>query len=185
MDNEQWAIAPEFFTEAYTHIRGNIWQRKPQILEATQIEDTETVQAPTGPIRGDAGDYKVTGKKGEQWFVKPDIFDKTYERVSKSMKDTIQYIEDNKDAYIEDMKRNHIQKALDQAGPGILRYLPRGMKLHNCDIHGIYGCHYTDQGPCCPICSSTLSTGNGVTASDVELYIDLRDSMDPPHNPHS
>lgn len=170
IDNEQWVVKPKFFHQAYTHIRDNTYQRKPQILDAVQIQDTEVVSAPTGPIRGDKGDYKVTGKQGEQWFVKPDIFEKTYERVSK-MQD-----------------KNNLQKAIDQVGlEAVVRYLPKGMSLHNCTMHGKYLAHYTTPADklTCPLCNFPTQDGNGTTATEVEHYIDIRDAVAPPHNPHS
>jgi len=86
VDNEQWALKPKWFKLAYTHVKDNVWQRKPQILTATQIDEPEITPSPNGDMKGDKGDYKVTGTKGEQWYVKPDIFDKTYEKVSDDMK---------------------------------------------------------------------------------------------------
>lgn len=71
--------------------------------------------------------------------------------------------------------RNHIQKAIDQIGlESISRYLPKGYKLCPCDLHGAYLTHYTAKEPLCPLCIKT-GGGEGVTATQVEHYIDLRD----------
>lgn len=74
-------------------------------------------------------------------------------------------------------EKNDIQKAIDQIGQeGVTRYLPRGMKLHNCEMHGLYLQHYKNQEPCCPICAmSPATTGNGTTATEVEHYINLKE----------
>lgn len=168
IDNEQWFVIPENFHNSYTHIRGNIYERKPQILEAVQIDEPEIVSAPTGEIKGDKGDYKVTGTKGEQWFVKPDIFKKTYERVSKSM------------------EGNNLQKAIDQIGMmGVQKYLPKGMKLHPCDLHGHFLSHYSDSNPTCPLCIKHDPQAEGTTATEMELFIDLRDAGIAPRVPNS
>jgi hypothetical protein len=75
---------------------------------------------------------------------------------------------------------NTIQKAINEIGEeGVSRYLPKGMKLCNCHMHGKYLAHYSDKNPLCPLCTqSTVSgEGNGTTASDVELFIDIRDAI--------
>jgi len=163
IDNEQWAIRPEWFHQAYTHIKGNQYRRKPQLLDAVQIHDIEYVSAPTGPIRGDPGDYKITGTKGEQWFCKPDIFDKTYERVSKSM-DT----------------KSVLSKAIDDIGLlAVARYLPKGYKIYPCDLHGHFLAHYSDKNPLCPLCIHADPHANGTTATEIEHWIDLKDGINP------
>jgi hypothetical protein len=81
--------------------------------------------------------------------------------------------------------RNEIQKSIDQIGQEtVARYLPRGMKLHPCDIHGYFLSHYKDSNPTCPLCISHDATADGTTATQVEHYINLRDVLAPPHNPH-
>ncbi|MMZ43585.1 hypothetical protein D1872_51450 [compost metagenome] len=170
VDNEQWIVKPKWFKQYYRHLQGDTYQRIPMVLEATQITEPEVVKAPTGDIKGDPGDYKVTGKKGEHWFVKPDIFEKTYERVGTM--------------HTED--KNTIQKSIDQIGlSAVERYLPKGMRIHPCDIHGHFLAHYTDENPICPLCIKHNPQAEGTNATDVELYIDLRDSIRPPTNPHN
>ena len=41
-----------------------------------------TVKTLEGEMRGNAGDYLVTGIKGEQYPVRKDIFEETYEVIS-------------------------------------------------------------------------------------------------------
>ena len=79
-----------------------------------------------------------------------------------------------------------LQKAVDQIGAmGINeRYAPKGMKLFNCEIHGAYLGHYTDPNPLCPLCHAATAGGNGTTATQVEHFIDVRDMVAPPTNPH-
>lgn len=73
--------------------------------------------------------------------------------------------------------KNEIQKAIDQVGQdAIQRYLPKGMKLNPCAIHGHYLTHYTDSLAVCPLCIKT-GTGEGVTATQVEHWINLKDSV--------
>lgn len=160
VDSEQWVVKPKWFNDAYTHIAGNQYRRKPQVLEAEQIDEPEVVSAPTGDIKGDKGDYKLTGKSGEQWFVKPDIFEKTYDKVAKSM-------------------TNHpINDVIKSIGmDAVTRYIPKGMKLHNCDIHGFFLAHYTDTNPICSLCVSHSPEAEGTTATQVEHYIDIRDAL--------
>jgi hypothetical protein len=79
---------------------------------------------------------------------------------------------------------NDIQKSINQIGmEGVVRYLPKGMKLHPCDLHGMFLSHYKAENPVCPLCVQT-GTGEGTTATDVEHYINIRDMVAPPHNPH-
>jgi len=78
------------------------------------------------------------------------------------------------------MKRDitRIQKSIEQIGlETVTKYLPKGMKLCQCDMHGGYLAHYTDKNPLCPLCQVATNAGNGTTASEVELYIDLHDMI--------
>jgi hypothetical protein len=81
---------------------------------------------------------------------------------------------------------NEIQKAINQLGEiTVGRYLPKGAKLHDCDMHGKYLAHYTDSSALCPMCIKHDPRAEGTTATEVELYIDLRDMLAPATNPHS
>lgn len=71
--------------------------------------------------------------------------------------------------------KNDIQKSIDQIGLGtVTRYLPKGMKLHTCDIHGKFLCHYQDTNPICPLCANISSDGNGQDATQTELAMNLK-----------
>ncbi|WP_026487617.1 hypothetical protein [Caldanaerobius polysaccharolyticus] len=57
------------------------FRKKPIIVEAIQITRPMTVKTPGGIMRGNPGDWLITGIKGEQYFCKNDIFHQTYEPV--------------------------------------------------------------------------------------------------------
>ena len=175
VDNEQWALKPKWFNLAYTHIEGDTYQRKPVVLTATQIEESETVKTPNGEIVGDKGDYRVTGTKGEQWYVKPDIFDKTYEEVKKSMNE----LQNGMLSMGYSGSPSGLQKAIDQIGKeAVMKSLGPNVALGYCDVHGHYPLPLMEGGPGvevahvgCTICPP--NPANGTSATDMELIIDL------------
>lgn len=65
------------------------------------------------------------------------------------------------------------------------QYLPRGMRIHNCPIHGAFLAHYTQENPTCPECgyiqaedTSPNPSGNAVDTNTLEYEIDLnQDAM--------
>lgn len=63
------------------------YRKKPVVIEAVQLTRPMTVETLEGTMRGDPGDWLITGVAGEQYFCKPDIFDKTYELVSEGQYD--------------------------------------------------------------------------------------------------
>jgi hypothetical protein len=82
--------------------------------------------------------------------------------------------------------KNGIQKSIDQLGQATVeRYLPKGMKLYPCDIHGHFLEHYSNKEPVCPLCISHNPKAEGTPATQVEHFINIRDMVAPPHNPHS
>lgn len=167
VDNEQWALKPKWFNLAYTHISGDTYQRKPVVLTATQIDESETVNTPNGEIVGDKGDYRVTGTKGEQWYVKPDIFDKTYEEVKKSMYE----LENGMLQKGYSGTPTGLQKAIDQIGIEAVRKSMGDIAMGYCDIHGHYTYDQSAGKPDCKICPP--NPANGTSATDVEIYIDI------------
>lgn len=79
---------------------------------------------------------------------------------------------------MEKIMKNNIQKAVDQIGElTVLRYLPKGMKLHDCPMHGKFLAHYKDENPLCPLCNMDSGSGNGTTATDMQHYIEIRDAV--------
>lgn len=65
---------------------GFTFKKKPVEAEAVQITEGQYVDTLEGRMHGSPGDWKVTGVEGEQWFVKPDIFQQTYEPVDDEAK---------------------------------------------------------------------------------------------------
>ena len=57
------------------------YRKKPVIVEAVQITRPMTIETLEGTMRGDPGDWLITGVKGEQYFCKDDIFQQIYEKV--------------------------------------------------------------------------------------------------------
>lgn len=55
------------------------FKKKPVAIDAVQIEAEEYVDTLEGRMRGNPGDWKVTGVEGEQYYVAKDIFAQTYE----------------------------------------------------------------------------------------------------------
>lgn len=58
------------------------FRKKPVVIEATQITRKVTVETLEGTMIGTPGDWLITGVANEQYFCKPDIFEKTYETVN-------------------------------------------------------------------------------------------------------
>lgn len=57
------------------------YRKKPVIIEAYVTTKEEYIETLEGTMKADIGDYVITGVKGEQYPVKPDIFHETYEEV--------------------------------------------------------------------------------------------------------
>ena len=58
------------------------YRKKPVIIEAKILTERTEIETLEGVMVGEAGDYLITGVKGEKYPCKPDIFEKTYEPVS-------------------------------------------------------------------------------------------------------
>lgn len=84
---------------------------------------------------------------------------------------------------------NNIQKAIDQIGYDTVERIvrPHGHLLY-CDVHGYYAVQGvqeedTEEGvspatiSLCPLCIKHNPKAEGVTASEVELVIDLRNQL--------
>ncbi len=59
------------------------YRKKPVIIEAIQLTEPANVVTLEGKMRGNVGDWLITGIKGEQYYCKNDIFKMTYEEVNK------------------------------------------------------------------------------------------------------
>ncbi len=57
------------------------YRKKPVVVEAVQLTEVTFIQTLEGTMRGEIGDYLITGVNGEMYPCKPDIFEKTYEPV--------------------------------------------------------------------------------------------------------
>ena len=56
--------------------------KKPVVIEAFQTDKVMIISTLEGEMRADIGDWIITGIRGEQYSCKPDVFERTYERVS-------------------------------------------------------------------------------------------------------
>ena len=57
------------------------FRKKPVIIEAYQTDRELDIITMEGRMHASIGDWIITGVHGEQYPCKPDIFEKTYERV--------------------------------------------------------------------------------------------------------
>lgn len=59
------------------------YRKRPVVIEAYQHKGPEPIIIHTleGDMRGEPGDWIITGVKGEQYPCKPDVFERTYEEV--------------------------------------------------------------------------------------------------------
>lgn len=57
------------------------YRKKPVVIEAYQTDKELTINTLEGVMHASAGDYIITGVNGEMYPCKPDIFEKTYEKV--------------------------------------------------------------------------------------------------------
>ncbi|SFB89941.1 PGDYG protein [Alkalibacterium subtropicum] len=53
--------------------------KKPITVKAEQTDEHKDIQTLEGTMHANPGDYIITGPGGEQWPVKKEIFEKTYE----------------------------------------------------------------------------------------------------------
>ena len=58
------------------------YRKKPIIIEAYQTDIEQDIETLEGTMHANIGDYIITGVNGEKYPCKPDIFEKTYEKVS-------------------------------------------------------------------------------------------------------
>lgn len=58
------------------------FQKKPIIVEAYQTDVEIIINTLEGQMRAEPGDWIITGIHGEQYPCKPEIFEKTYQRVN-------------------------------------------------------------------------------------------------------
>ena len=58
-----------------------LFRKKPVIIEAVRLTQPVEIETLEGKMRGEAGDWLITGVKGEQYPCKDEIFQATYEPV--------------------------------------------------------------------------------------------------------
>ena len=58
------------------------FQKKPVVVEAYQTDVEIIIPTLEGDMKASPGDWIITGVNGEQYPCKPDIFEKTYQRVT-------------------------------------------------------------------------------------------------------
>lgn len=57
------------------------FRKKPVVVETFQTDKELVIHTLEGDMKADAGDWIITGVRGEQYPCKPDIFEETYESV--------------------------------------------------------------------------------------------------------
>lgn len=57
------------------------YRKKPVIIEAYQTKEEIICHTHQGDVYAEPGDYVITQIDGEQYPCKPDLFEKTYEKV--------------------------------------------------------------------------------------------------------
>lgn len=57
------------------------FRKRPVVVEAYQTDKEMIIHTLEGDMRANVGDWIITGLRGEQYPCKPDIFEKTYERI--------------------------------------------------------------------------------------------------------
>ena len=57
------------------------YRKKPVVVEAYQTDKEMIIHTLEGDMKASVGDYIITGVNGEQYPCKPDIFEKTYEKI--------------------------------------------------------------------------------------------------------
>lgn len=57
------------------------YRKKPVVVDAYQTDKELEIETLEGTMHASIGDYIITGVNGEKYPCKPDIFEKTYEKV--------------------------------------------------------------------------------------------------------
>ena len=60
---------------------GMKFRKKPVVVEAYQTDKEMDIETLEGTMHANVGDWIITGVNGEKYPCKPDIFEKTYERI--------------------------------------------------------------------------------------------------------
>lgn len=77
------------------------------------------------------------------------------------------------------MKSNHIESVISQLGIDVVKSCVGELNIGNCEMHGHYLIGTTDGNGnvqlSCPTCAPGISAGNGLTATEVDHIIDMRE----------
>ena len=57
------------------------FRKKPVVIDAYQTDKEMIIRTLEGDMKANVGDWIITGLRGEQYPCKPDIFEKSYEKV--------------------------------------------------------------------------------------------------------
>ena len=57
------------------------FRKKPVVVDAYQTDREMNIETLEGVMHAEPGDWIITGVNGERYPCKPDIFEKTYEKV--------------------------------------------------------------------------------------------------------
>lgn len=58
------------------------FQKKPVVVEAYRTDVEMIIHTLEGDMKASPGDWIITGVEGEQYPCKPDIFEKTYQKIN-------------------------------------------------------------------------------------------------------
>lgn len=64
----------------------------------------------------------------------------------------------------DNITKSGVHECVEQLG---MNFVPAGMKLHPCDLHGYFLATADNENPICPLCVQVPNEANGTTASDV------------------
>lgn len=71
-----------FFDEVIVLKKVQKFQKKPVVVEAYQTDVEMIIHTLEGDMKASPGDWIITGVEGEQYPCKPDIFEKTYQKIN-------------------------------------------------------------------------------------------------------
>lgn len=57
------------------------YRKKPVVVDAYQTDKEMNIETLEGVMHASVGDYIITGVNGEKYPCKPDIFEKTYDKI--------------------------------------------------------------------------------------------------------
>ena len=79
------------------------YRKKPIVIKAYQTDIELDIETLEGTMHANVGDYIITGVNGEKYPCKPDIFEKTYEKVVENNNDNLSPLEAFKDVCLAEV----------------------------------------------------------------------------------